>query len=237
MPPKSWLHVHQAVWSHAHGMAHPLADELAALRAQIESDQRLLIQFAEEKVQLAVQVREGSALCRQAAGRCCLMASAPHACSCAAVLKRHAAAEQFSLHATAQPASFGSQLLQGYDLLEQHLAQADLDIVHLEAVVSPVAPCLAVVLMAVSCTCTLWGCTCCCAAALLLFCCRPPAMATVHGMTRHERSCHNAAAPLLMCSCKRWAWTWAPCPWADRTTGGGPMQAGCGSCRNAAGAR
>lgn len=52
-------------------------DELAALRAQIESDQRLLIQFAEEKVQLAVQ---------------------------------------------------------GYDLLEQHLAQADLDIVHLEAV-------------------------------------------------------------------------------------------------------
>ena len=55
------------------------ADELAALRAQIESDQRLLIQFAEEKVQLAVQ---------------------------------------------------------GYDLLEQHLAQADLDIVHLEAVVS-----------------------------------------------------------------------------------------------------
>ena len=57
----------------------PPADELAALRAQIESDQRLLIQFAEEKVQLAVQ---------------------------------------------------------GYDLLEQHLAQADLDIVHLEAVVS-----------------------------------------------------------------------------------------------------
>ena len=51
------------------------AEELAALRAQIESDQRLLIQFAEEKVQLAVQ---------------------------------------------------------GYDLLEQHLAQADFDIMHLE---------------------------------------------------------------------------------------------------------
>ncbi|KAI3428684.1 hypothetical protein D9Q98_007507 [Chlorella vulgaris] len=50
--------------------------ELTALRAQIENDQRLLIQFAEEKVQLAVQ---------------------------------------------------------GYDLLEQHLGQADLDIVHLEA--------------------------------------------------------------------------------------------------------
>jgi hypothetical protein len=60
-------------------------EELAALRAQIESDQRLLIQFAEEKVQLAVQ---------------------------------------------------------GYDLLEQHLGQADLDIVQLENEVglgSPVA--------------------------------------------------------------------------------------------------
>ncbi|KAL4428176.1 hypothetical protein ABPG75_002265 [Micractinium tetrahymenae] len=50
--------------------------ELRDLRAQIDKDQQLLIQFAEEKVQLAVQ---------------------------------------------------------GYDLLEQHLGQADLDIVHLEA--------------------------------------------------------------------------------------------------------
>ncbi|PSC75473.1 PHD finger ING2 [Micractinium conductrix] len=50
--------------------------ELKELRDQIDRDQQLLIQFAEEKVQLAVQ---------------------------------------------------------GYDLLEQHLGQADLDIVHLEA--------------------------------------------------------------------------------------------------------
>lgn len=40
--------------------------ELVALRAQIESDQRLLIQFAEEKVQLAVQVGAGGCAGRPA---------------------------------------------------------------------------------------------------------------------------------------------------------------------------
>lgn len=47
--------------AHTRKAGGPEQEELAQLRAQIESDQRLLIQFAEEKVQLAVQVRQGAA--------------------------------------------------------------------------------------------------------------------------------------------------------------------------------
>ena len=125
-----------------------LADELAALRAQLESDQRLLIQFAEEKVQLAVQVRGCALPLRRCGARRCAAGQLDRAAGgwrarvagvvCSMVLMP--SGQCVAQNGTMYLLPCGSLVLlapQGYDLLEQHLAQADLDIVHLEAVVSP----------------------------------------------------------------------------------------------------
>lgn len=118
-------------------------EELAALRAQIESDQRLLIQFAEEKVQLAVQVGRG----RGGGANRRRTTAAPPSTPGLQPERGPGAARGTRLLPVAARAAHPAlpapaAMPQGYDLLEQHLGQADLDIVQLENEVglgSPVA--------------------------------------------------------------------------------------------------
>lgn len=150
--------------------------ELRELRAQIDKDQQLLIQFAEEKVQLAVQVglskrhrrsaRRHSAPPLPPAARgavrgggggpaqalpgrregCFLRTRHPHtfpitwtlsACPSSGILsprRPHHLTTHAHTCALTPPHTFTHpHPAQGYDLLELHVGQADLDIVHLES--------------------------------------------------------------------------------------------------------